>query len=430
MSMLLLSHFCCGVLFGGLIGLSGIQMNLALTLAAASSFFYPRFQKKGWCLTLWLLGSSWGYAHHAPKPSSNIQDTVVVKAPLGGEGLLQVENSQGVRFLVKGKAERGEIGNIVCRGSKGRTRCRFVANLIQRDFWAHEWLARRLARFEHPVFGWLWGIMAGRRDMMERPLKEAFKESGLVHLLVVSGLHLTLVGGMLSSILMVPARILLGLKIVSPGYWSGLSKASTLLVTALLCWYMFFVGCGVSVQRALLIHVVARVISLKWGEMPSINRICLALFLQMILFPVGFVHLSTLLTWGTYLVVSQANAGHHSFKANLTSNVIIQIEICILVSGYIGLFSPWWPVWSLLVTFTFPALLLTGAFSVFLPGGEVLGFIGQFHGLFLDAIVHLGLISGTAQPLAGPSRFAVLLIGCIVLLRILAVHLGQKSKSL
>lgn len=97
--------------------------------------------------------------------------------------------------------------------------------------WVRERLRRESSSPEN--FGLSAGFILGDRDLIPRPLLENFRETGLMHLLAISGLHV----GLIFLILTIGLSFL-------PRHWS------VSVATALIWVYAFFVGASPSVIRA------------------------------------------------------------------------------------------------------------------------------------------------------------------------------------
>jgi len=129
---------------------------------------------------------------------------------------------------------------------------------------ARNWVKRALARASSSPenLGLSAGFLLGDRDLIPRPLLENFRETGLMHLLAISGLHV----GLIFLILAIGLSFL-------PRRW-GVSVAAGLV------WaYAFFVGASPSVIRAAMfisLFVLAYVSGRKRNDLNTLGAAALA----------------------------------------------------------------------------------------------------------------------------------------------------------
>lgn len=150
---------------------------------------------------------------------------------------------------------------------------------------------RVLAVFEQTLPGEQAGIMQsmimGDRQNIDDELMEAFRGAGLYHLLVVSGLHL--------SILMLSVTWLLG-KVCS-------QRVSGVLGLGFIVLYALMIG-GVSVTRASLMAGVGVLGGLLWRRRDFVTSIALAGMLILLQSPLFLVDAGFLLSFGSVLGIA------------------------------------------------------------------------------------------------------------------------------
>ena len=112
-------------------------------------------------------------------------------------------------------------------------------------------------------------IILGDRSYLDWEIRELYRMAGLMHVLVVSGLHLSIIA-------MASERLL---RLILP------KKASTLVALGLLGLYVALTGFGVSAVRALMMYGVAALASLVQRERDSITSISLAALLLLLYQP-------------------------------------------------------------------------------------------------------------------------------------------------
>ena len=152
-----------------------------------------------------------------------------------------------------------------------------------------------------PWFSWLY---LGRRNLDLSDPREAFRSLGVVHLLVISGLHLSLI----FKILVMTLQLILNLVL------SFLPAVAPLLIPARfgirllglgsLAIYVWIIGGGFAATRAFSTAASGVALSISGGSGDrSFSRIWMGMCIQSVVSPTGFVHPVNLLCWLSYLVV-------------------------------------------------------------------------------------------------------------------------------
>ena len=138
-------------------------------------------------------------------------------------------------------------------------------------------------------------LLTGERRLLPRTLTQSFRASGASHILALSGLHLGIVYGILSVLLVPISREV------------GLRPFKSFLACAACAWYALATGGSPSVVRALLFVVLRETASLFPGRRLGLVEVWFeALFFQLVLQPsaicsVGF-QLSYLAVLGIALI--------------------------------------------------------------------------------------------------------------------------------
>ena len=167
----------------------------------------PRFT----ALFVFLGGAVWGLWHGAPTLQRPVP-VVRVSAGSGHTGGLIRVHHDGQLFLVGGAGRAGEEGRVRCPPEDrqpvhpfGRV-CRFVGS------------RPRLAQDRD----WVRGLVSGRRDLLGRSDLQSFRDSGLMHLLVISGFHVNLIAGLAGLVMRFPWWLLYALGRLAPVWWGRL----------------------------------------------------------------------------------------------------------------------------------------------------------------------------------------------------------------
>ena len=150
---------------------------------------------------------------------------------------------------------------------------------------------------------WLKALLLGQSTNSRGGLLESFRGIGLLHFLVVSGAHVTLVHRFTRGAILVFRRLASGLVPAIPPTSAGpnwLLAALAVAVTGLFC---LLAGMDPPVQRSLCALCVAQALDVA-GVRPSRGATIASTFLlQAIFWPVGFLSRSNLLSWMAWLIV-------------------------------------------------------------------------------------------------------------------------------
>lgn len=158
--------------------------------------------------------------------------------------------------------------------------------------WLYEWRQRLLAeidrRFSVETAGVLKAVLAGNRYQLSRGAAERFREGGTFHLLVISGLHISFIGGI---VLLVARRV-------------TRRRAWQFAVSVTLLWaYTLAVGAESSVVRAALMFTLVALAPLLHRRARSLNALGGACLILLIRRPVDLFDPSFQLTFLSVLMI-------------------------------------------------------------------------------------------------------------------------------
>jgi hypothetical protein len=209
-------------------------------------------------------------------------------------------------------------------------------------------------------------LIFGDKKNIPKRIKNDFKLSGLYHLLVVSGLHVSLVALMLSGIIAVPFRAFYACLVLSPNMFRQLR--AFLCIFSAICAFIFtdLVGFSSAAQRALLVFAVYQISLVFMGTLPIDKRLSLIATCQSFIFPIGFIGESNIMSWAAYLSV----ANMVSSRKGIRGLFVLQIQLLIICGGCFGYCS----LIAILSNF-----LLVPIFPIFFSAG-ILTLLGE--GLF------------------------------------------------
>lgn len=140
-------------------------------------------------------------------------------------------------------------------------------------------------------------LLLGDRRLLSRDQRYAFADSGAMHVLAVSGLHV----GIIQSLLM--GLFTLGGFLVIPWHKKRLRRLLTLCVTSLVWGYAFLTGLSLSVLRSALMFTVLPVGNMHKDTPVKYNRLAVAALIILLIDPSAYRSPSFLLSFGAVLAL-------------------------------------------------------------------------------------------------------------------------------
>lgn len=209
-------------------------------------------------------------------------------------------------------------------------------------------------------------VLLGDKRSTEERVEDSFRRLGILHLLVVSGFHVTLVATLVTLAMAIPFHILYSLRLLTP---RGMANSSHLLAVA--CIACVFAYCrmtdfGPATQRSFLVFGVAIMSRTVRVQATFHRKISWVIALQSLLFPHDVFTAGSLLSWAAYLLVTAPTRGESTLLRALAPQAMISLAVAALFGEFsvIGLFTNLLvvPVFSLLMLYACPLL----AFGLFL----------------------------------------------------------------
>lgn len=166
-------------------------------------------------------------------------------------------------------------------------------------------ILEKLMHFPRDMYQWLSGFLLGRKSDLDQNLVNAFRNIGLLHLLVLSGGHLSAIAALSLFLIRFGVLVPYIFRRVSCHHWLVFWLISGLAAVALLFLYCMVVGFSPSVQRAYLTFFVSSVMPMLGLAHSVKTRVLVTFLMQAILFPVEILSLSLILSWcGTLLLMA------------------------------------------------------------------------------------------------------------------------------
>ncbi len=252
---------------------------------------------------------------------------------------------------------------------------------------------------QEPVRSWIASITLGTSKQMPSSLRDSFRLLGLFHILVISGLHITILAVGAKRSIDLALRTFYIVRLLTPMTWLWLTKITSLLSCLLILLYGCMVGFSPPAQRAVLIFIVHQGYALWENRSTMTQKIKLGLFLQMCLFPIGFLCDSLLLSWGAYLIVLHCFQ-EVKYAKSLGGKLAALLRGQLVISGLIICFFKELsllaiPLNLLLLPLT-PYVVMSGFLLLLLPPHTTMAlWIEQSHLFFLQQIATLAEIAST-----------------------------------
>jgi hypothetical protein len=231
-------------------------------------------------------------------------------------------------------------------------------------------LQARIRKLEPGMAAWLRAFVLGEQFSVSPALLEAFRAVGLLHLLVLSGGHLSVVASMVRTALRLPWHIFYVTGRLSALHWIKLTSVSQPLTWVVLLAYCAATGFSQSMQRALLCFGVSLIPSILGCSQPVLSRILLAIFLQAICFPVNFLSTSMLMSWSGVLLLTAfvESAFLKSYPRIFLDAILVQavfFVFSLVFFGQVGILAI--PA-NLIFQLVFSLLLPFDLIALFIPG--------------------------------------------------------------
>ncbi len=229
----------------------------------------------------------------------------------------------------------------------------------------------------------LCGILFGSKDEIPYHIYRAFDRSGVIHLLAVSGLHVSILSGLLLAFL----RLL-----------RCPQKLSSVLVIALLFAFAAMAGFSPSSVRAAVMAAISSVFLLSRHQVRSIERLAIAAAVVLLFQPYAVIGLSFLLSFGASLGIIlfsvpiaqklQMWSGRYGkLSGSVLSSLGISLSAMVFTSPLLmvafGKLSIVSPVTNLLVTPILPAVFVFGLLAAL--SGALFPPLGMLFGYFAEA---------------------------------------------
>ena len=149
------------------------------------------------------------------------------------------------------------------------------------------------AALEHPDSAVAQALITAERGEIPESDRQAMRDSGLAHLLAISGLHVGLFSGVVFFLVRLALALVPGMALKYP-----IKKYAAVLAFAAACFYAFLAGAPISTQRALIMVGVVFLAILLDRSPFSMRLISLAAFLVLLFSPESLTSASFHMSFG------------------------------------------------------------------------------------------------------------------------------------
>ena len=294
----------------------------------------------------------WGAKYNAPPADQWLLESYAVAEPFAwdnfGKGPLLIK-SDNKTYLAYGQRTPSAVGKMNVISSPTlftRHHATFHAEVSQAplhgffDHLAFEFRDKFNQQLEHLPLRhrrWLQATILGDLSKLPTNIQLAVEETGLHHLLVISGLHLVIVTRISDFLLRLLPQLAYAMRAISASAWIYCSAAIRVLVATAGIIYFIAVGGPPNAQRAVLLSCLWQFSTVFAGIMPAYLRLRLLLFLHTLFFPIGFLSETTFLGWGAYAIILDiSNFQGWKHLRTLSGIVKAQSRMLILAAGVFG----------------------------------------------------------------------------------------------
>lgn len=292
---------------------------------------------------------SWAFMHNAPDYTSQFKFVNFKNINLwnefttSGKRLIKVENNFYQVYL---SAKNGQAGSFYSIKQEGifKQKKSFIkvtasqnavnretiftkfANILKSNY------QKKISHFDMRLQNWLKSISLGEKGKIDKNLLENLKNLNGIHLIVVSGMHIGFFYQIIFLLMISPVRILSVLRLLPINSLINIESLLVVFATIATLIYGVLTEFPVSVQRAVIVHCMLRMVLIFYGKTSLQNRIKLFFTIQTLIFPICFFNDSFILSWGSYLIILLFSEGKKkSFRESSKNYVLSQYFLSVLI---------------------------------------------------------------------------------------------------
>jgi hypothetical protein len=404
----MISAWLCGFIVGILLGKSGIffypqnildQLHHSIILLPAVFFWLFGSQHSLKTKTvLAVLGALWGNCHAAPfyvGPCIDHAELRVNSLQFNrGPAIVRIN---GTIFEAKTADKSIKIGaryagpdlmgmrvlplncRIEARESKSVAFRRFVF-----DYYLERGGSSELV-------GWADAAVFGSQKNLPMRITNAFKKTGLVHLLVVSGLHVILIAGFVLWMMRLPFQLFYVATVLSPRVWNIVLVSTEFLSAFLIVAYVLLIDAPQAAQRSGVFFLVWVFGKNIFGIRRPLDRFAACMMIQSFVFPIGFISSGNIMSWAAtlFLVAKHNQKGENQNGFSFLFDWRLQLKIMCLSSVVFSELSLLSLPANLILGSAFGMTLYVTVVNLIFPFPFVSLFTAEFVNAFLEIIVKI-----------------------------------------
>lgn len=320
--------FACGIFFGAAFGVAllGIAVSWAVLFSARHPLQTRSARRTSGVLLLVtaLVAFIWGMRHHGsfrpPRSPGEVRMMATGTAYVWRNATALIDDGKGAVLASFESAELLSLGS--ANGITPRIHLRHCGAGAwlrpsscdarpgrQRDPWRSSLKAlRRRAVLYLDSFGpvsgaWFKALLLGISSNERGGLLDAFRATGLLHFIVVSGSHVTLMQRLFSAFFSVP---LIALRALFPALSSiamNGTRLAAVFATIPVAAFCLVAGLDPPVQRAICSLIVMQLVAVAGLSMGPASMMASTFMIQAVFWPVGFASRSNMLSWISWSIV-------------------------------------------------------------------------------------------------------------------------------
>lgn len=324
---------------------------------------------------VFLVGLFWGASHSAPSPKQNLEHVQITHKNLipFGSGMLVTSPHTNSYFFLTGKGKIGQQGQSLFYEKSSvypPDRNYFKSNTPTLDISDKLYIPifnlfeNQLSGVPSSIKSFIYSILLGSTQDLSSEILEAFKILGIFHILVVSGLHVSLIASLIRVLVRSPFQFLYALCVINPRSWFWLSPLLQLVSCLFVFLFALSIGFPSSVQRSVLLFFVDELSKIGGVQISLHKRILGTVFLQTIFFAFDVFSLGSLLSWTSYITVY---ALAKQEKVTWMALLQCQCSLTFYIAAFLGQVSLIGCLLNLIIVPLFPFILFW-IFPILLQG--------------------------------------------------------------
>ena len=363
---------------------------------------------------IWVCALLWGISNNVPIVNTNIKNAKIVEY----KGFI----SYNQKLIISNKNKFYQIKGTVNTDNQIDIKCKDVLLLITNKICyikKHQFIKNssntlinallstirqhiqnRIQTYPPKLQGWLYAIIFGDKSKLSVNFKNIFKHSGAYHILVVSGLHISIIAYFIYYLIKLIPHALYIIKILKPTTWIRLHLIIKIISIICTLIYCALTGFNPPAQRAFIIFTINQLSVLTFNKLPLYNKILIAISIQTLLFPSMFICESTLMSWLAYIFIVHLGIMYNS--KNITVYVKIlqlfytQFKMLLLVMITLGTFTPLGFITNIIFVPLFPSILISAVILILIPQNfsVIINTIIHIQSLYMDLFIYITTTAG------------------------------------